>query len=295
MSELESINKTIYMTYKKEVPEFVFARWKSLNKEYNIDFSLDSDCVQFLKENFNEYIVNLFKTIPEGMYKADLWRLCKLYINGGVYADIDLVPYLDINTLDNDITFYSCLAFDNNIIFQAFMINFSKPKNPLILHFLVSFLLNNPYTIHNGPCFDMCNCIKYNLNVTDIMAEKKYQLEEVTIPINIGSSETNEKHIDLHFFPEDINYDVKLVKNQDGYMFNFIIKNNTLIVTRKDENSFGWTQNISVNICIKSKESIFLFKENIGPDNNWVTSYITLNECKILDSRDMEYHINKGW
>jgi len=53
------------------------------------------------------------------MYKADLWRLCKLYIHGGVYADVDLVPYINIDNLDKDITFYSCISDSNDGIFQA--------------------------------------------------------------------------------------------------------------------------------------------------------------------------------
>ena len=31
------MNKTIYMTYNKSVPEIVFRRWKDLNPEYNMD------------------------------------------------------------------------------------------------------------------------------------------------------------------------------------------------------------------------------------------------------------------
>ena len=46
------MNKTIYMTYKKNIPPFVFYRWKMLNKEYNIDFSLDDDCIHFLQHHF---------------------------------------------------------------------------------------------------------------------------------------------------------------------------------------------------------------------------------------------------
>jgi len=61
--------------------------------------SLNFTKEEFLKNNFNGYIVNLFKVIHIGMYKADLWRLCKLYIHGGVYSDVDLVPYINIDTL----------------------------------------------------------------------------------------------------------------------------------------------------------------------------------------------------
>ena len=92
-------NKTIYLTYKKEIPNLVFDRWKQYNKGYNIEFSLDEECILFLNENFNSYIVNLFKQMKRGSHKSDLWRLCKLYINSGVYADVDIVPFLDIDSL----------------------------------------------------------------------------------------------------------------------------------------------------------------------------------------------------
>jgi hypothetical protein len=290
------MNKTIYMTYKKSVPDLVFTRWQNLNKEYNIEFSLDDDCISFIESNFNNYLVELFKEIPIGMYKADLWRLCKLYINGGVYADVDLIPHININDLDKDITFYSCLSKDTGSIFQAFMVNFSKPKNPLILHFLMSFLLNKPYMFHNGPTYDMYNCIKYNLSGINIFPEKKYKLDEIKIPINIGSSKTNTKHINLYYFPDDIHYNVKLIMcpYKDLFNFNFNIINNILTITLIDKNT-GWDYDYMCNICIKSEESIFLFKENTGENNNWVTSYITLNNRKILDSRDLIYYNKGGW
>jgi len=283
------------MTYKKEIPELVFKRWKTLNENYRTDFSFDNDCIQFLKENFNDYIVELFKTIPRGMYKADLWRLCKLYVNSGVYADVDLVPYLNIDSLDKNITFYSCLSLWDNSIFQAFMVNFSKPKNPLILCFLISFLLNNPYTYNCGPTYDMFNCIKYNLNNINIEPYKKYELEEIKIIVDIGSSETNTKHVDLHFFPQDIEYNIKLVKNHYDDDFFFNIHDNKLIVKRLDDD-FGWGHHHSAEICIKSKESIYLFKENNNSSiNSMTTCYVTNNQEKILDSRDLNYHVNGGW
>ena len=155
------MNKTIYMTYNKNIPDKVKNRWLNYNDDYKIDFSLDKDCCNFLESNFNNYVSNLFDKINIGMYKADLWRLCKLYTNSGVYADVDLVPYLNIDKLDKNITFYSCMSKDNYSIFQALMINFSKPNNPLLLVFLLSFLINKPYTYCNGPTYDMYNCIKY--------------------------------------------------------------------------------------------------------------------------------------
>ena len=275
------------MTYKKKVPAKVFNRWKELNPGYEIELSLDHDCYVFLKNNFNDYVANLFRKIPVGMYKADLWRICKLYIDGGVYADVDLVPYINLETLDKNI-FYSCLDINNNGIFQAFIVNFSK-NNPLLLCFILSYLMNNPYTYSNGPTYDMYNCIVYNLN--NVKHDTLYSLDNVKIKINIGRSDTYIKVINLYYFP-DVPYTIQLIKTNYPDNFNFEIKHNTLFVTRLD-NTCGWAHNHYIDIIFESKQRIYLFKENIGKNNNWVTSYVTYNNKKILDSRDLEYYYNK--
>lgn len=288
------MNKTIYMTYKKSVPDLVFFRWSELNKDYNIDFSLDNDCISFLEKNFNAYVADLFKRIDKGMYKADLWRLCKLYIHGGVYADVDLIPYINIDSLDKSISFYSCLSINNKSIFQAFMANFTKPKNPLILHFIISFLLNNPYTYSEGPTIDMYNCLQHNLNERCILPEKKYAIDEIKIKVQIGDSITNVKYIDLHYFPDGIIYSIRLHENPYNDSFHYEIKDNLLMVERKDLES-GWGYDHCIDICIPCEESFFLFQENIGENNYWPTSYVTHENKKVFDSRDMIYFHNKGW
>lgn len=287
------INKTIYMTYKKPVPDFVYNRWKTRNPSYNIEMSLDAECILFLERYINRFVASLFNYIPKGMYKADLWRLCKLYINGGVYADVDLVPHLNIDNLSKDITFYSCLTPRTKSIFQAFMINFSKPKNNLILIFLLSFLINKPFEKINGPTFDMYDCIKYNLDGVDPEPFVRYDLEEVKIKIDVGSSDKNVKKINLYYFPPYIKYRIQLKENTTGNKFTYRIYNNILFVKRVDENS-GWDYDHSLDICIQSRESIFLFKED-WEGEDWVHASVTLGSKKILDSRDINYHRNRGW
>lgn len=289
------INKTIYMTYKTIPPYYVFNRWKVLNPDYNIEFSLDKQCYDFIKTNFNEYVAILFSKIPQGMHKADLWRLCKLYIHSGVYSDIDIVPYLNLNTLDKDITFYSCLATDTSAIFQAFIANFSKPKNPLLLLFLISFLVNEPYKIKKcsyGPCIDMMNVLKYNLNTDIICADKIYDMEQVKLKINIESSKLNNKYINLYYFPPDVIYEIKLNEKTDK-LFDFNITENILRVTRIDKNE-GWEENLSCDICISSKERIYLFRENNGLHNNYINAFVTYNNIKVFDSHDINYVICKN-
>lgn len=287
------INRTIYMTYKKLVPQIVYNRWKKRNPSYNIELSLDAECILFLEQYINRFVASLFNYIPRGMYKADLWRLCKLYINGGVYADVDLVPHLNIDNLNKDITFYSCLTPKTKSIFQAFMINFSKPRNNLILIFLLSFLINKPFEKLNGPTFDMYDCIKYNLDGVDPEPFVRYDLEEVKIKIDVGSSDKNVKKINLYYFPPYIKYRIKLKENTSDNKFTYRIYNNILFVKRVDVNS-GWDYEHSLDICIQSKESIFLFKED-WEGEDWVHASVTLGPKKILDSRDINYHRNRGW
>jgi len=281
------------MTYKKPVPQLVYNRWKTRNPSYNIELSVDAECILFLEQYINRFVASLFNYIPRGMYKADLWRLCKLYMNSGVYADVDLIPHLNIDNLSKDVTFYSCLTPRTKSIFQAFMINFSKPRNNLILIFLLSFLINKPFEKMNGPTFDMYDCIKYNLDGVDPEPFVRYDLEEVKIKIDVGSSDKNVKKINLYYFPPYIKYIIKLKENTTDNKFTYRIYNNILFVKRVDANS-GWDYEHSLDICIQSKESIFLFKED-WQGENWVHASVTLGSKKILDSRDINYHRNHGW
>jgi hypothetical protein len=279
-------NKTIYMTYKKPVPPFVLDRWKALNPDYRIEFSLDADCIVFLTRHFGPYFADLFVQIPRGMYKADLWRLCKLYVSGGVYADVDLVPYVAIDSLLNGSTFQTCMALDNASVFQAFMI-VTKPRHPLVLQCLISFLHHRPYTYPLGPTLDMYNCIKYNTGSME--PETMYNLEEIRIPILIGSSQSQMKVVPLYFFPE-IEHELCLVKSPVSDTLTVTIEGSNMIV----KSLSGWDHPQYCDIVIKSKEAVFLFKEaNDGP--HWSTSYVTYKGQKILDSRDLVYYEQGGW
>jgi hypothetical protein len=291
---IERIPKVIYMTYKSYPPDYVFKNWKELNPNYTIDFSLDSDCIQFLKDNFTIEIADLFKNIKEGMYKADLWRLCKLYINGGIYADVDLKPYISVdNLIKDDYTFYSCLAVDKKSIFQAFMI--TEPYNPLILQFIISFINNKPYNKMNGPTYDMYNNIT-SLVKTNIESEKVYNIDMVQIPLNIGSSDTNIKIIETFFnIPNNSTIKIKEHNNKDTFSISY--NNNIITIKRIDINS-GWGYDHMIDINIPTNQRIMLFTE-VLKTNNIADAYVSYKDNKILDSRYINYYNakqhNQSW
>lgn len=63
---------------------------KAQNPRFNHYLYDDKDCYEFIKNNFEEKVAKAYERLIPGAYKADLWRLCILYINGGFYLDIKL-------------------------------------------------------------------------------------------------------------------------------------------------------------------------------------------------------------
>ena len=82
----------LYLTWDtKELPikmQDNVDRIRINNPEFNIQLFDDYDCREFIKKHFSKDILTAFDTLKPGAYKADLWRLCILYINGGIYCDI---------------------------------------------------------------------------------------------------------------------------------------------------------------------------------------------------------------
>lgn len=286
------MNKTIYMTYKTPLPEKVLTRWKELNPAYLIDVSLDVDCIEFIKTHFNESLAELFKTTYNGKNKADLWRLCKLYIFGGVYADVDVVPYLNIDHLNKDVTFYASVS-TRQLCFQDFLLS-RNPKSPLLLALLLS-LISNKNINGGGPLIDMYNCINRILE-TNPVEGRLYRINTIKIKINIGSSSNNNKKvINLYYFPSDLKYTIVLDSHPHPDQFDLSIKNNSLVVTRIDDSKLGWGYHHSCRIIFNCDEKIYLFKGNSKLHDSWSDATITDNGVKLFDLHDEEYVKNKGW
>jgi mannosyltransferase OCH1-like enzyme len=84
----------IYQTwYTKDLPQKMKERvelLKSNNPEFEHCLFDDNDCREFIKTNFDATVLYAYDHLIPGAYKADLWRLCALYKNGGIYMDIKL-------------------------------------------------------------------------------------------------------------------------------------------------------------------------------------------------------------
>jgi mannosyltransferase OCH1-like enzyme len=63
----------------------VIACWRL---KFNYFFYNNEICDHFIKSNFDENVYKAYSILPMAVMKADLWRYCVLYIEGGIYLDI---------------------------------------------------------------------------------------------------------------------------------------------------------------------------------------------------------------
>jgi mannosyltransferase OCH1-like enzyme len=82
----------VYITWKtKNLPEFMNKNVEDLkqkNQEFNFILYDNNDCEQFIRNNFDNKVLNAYNRLKPGAYKADLWRYCIMYKYGGIYLDI---------------------------------------------------------------------------------------------------------------------------------------------------------------------------------------------------------------
>ena len=90
----------------------------------------DKACKNFIKQHFGPNIVKAYNMLIPGAYKADLWRLCVLYIHGGIYGDLTqtFLKKYDVNEDNADIIFVKDRK--NAGIYNAFMA--AKKRNGFI-------------------------------------------------------------------------------------------------------------------------------------------------------------------
>jgi len=88
------IPRDIYQTwFTKDLPQKMRERVELLkrqNPRFNHYLYDDNDCREFIKTHFKSDVLEAYDSLIPGAYKADLWRLCILFINGGIYLDIKL-------------------------------------------------------------------------------------------------------------------------------------------------------------------------------------------------------------
>lgn len=114
-----------------------------INPDYSQVYFSDNDVIDFIEENFPEYMEYYDLIIP-GAFKADFWRLLVLYKYGGVYIDIGYMP---VTKLDDFMDVYSDefivpvdVPYAKQGLHNAFICSF--PQHPFIKMCIDQIVLN---------------------------------------------------------------------------------------------------------------------------------------------------------
>jgi len=125
----------IYQTwYTKDLPPVMRStvnRLISDNPQFQHVLYDDDECREFIQQNFDQVVVDAFDSLIPGAYKADLWRYCILYKNGGIYMDIKYqgVDKFSLYRLTNKEYFVRDMEWDKKRgIYNALMV--CQPGNP---------------------------------------------------------------------------------------------------------------------------------------------------------------------
>lgn len=95
------IPKIVWQTYKDDFNSISFQAqkcsmsWRKLNPDYKHKYFSDKDAENIIKEHYGDEWLEIFKNVPVGVIRGDIFRYLMIYKFGGVYSDIDtlcLVP-----------------------------------------------------------------------------------------------------------------------------------------------------------------------------------------------------------
>lgn len=213
----------VYRTYRsrfieQKMYEKCHKKWLDINHSIKMEWYDDYDCDRFMKK-MGERIWNAYQILDVGAFKADFFRLCILYENGGVYVDAHTTPYTSLQEItkgcirDQEHTFISVLdsSLSGEGIHNGFII--SSPKHPFLkkcIERIIKNIENRDYTDGSlsvtGP-----KCLAYSIN--EVLHRDKDE------KFNLGWNE----HGNLSFY---------LYRFQWG-PFQYILKDNDVILSKK--------------------------------------------------------------
>eukprot|EP00747_Dinoflagellata_sp_TGD_P048593 gnl/TRDRNA2_/TRDRNA2_145697_c1_seq2.p1 gnl/TRDRNA2_/TRDRNA2_145697_c1~~gnl/TRDRNA2_/TRDRNA2_145697_c1_seq2.p1 ORF type:complete len:212 (-),score=26.62 gnl/TRDRNA2_/TRDRNA2_145697_c1_seq2:209-844(-) len=70
----------------------VIQAWRTMNPEYEHELHDAADARKLIAEEFDVSFLRLHDSLGKYQQKSDLWRLCVLFLRGGVYVDADVAP-----------------------------------------------------------------------------------------------------------------------------------------------------------------------------------------------------------
>ena len=186
-----SISKKIHISWNNKnvldidnlLIKYGIKNLKEINEDYELEISDDSDIDKYLYENLNDIDYNLIKN-KKIVEKVDLWRLLKIYNEGGIYLDIDRFCNVSLKDIILKDTKFILPIYRNVNFSQDIMISCSN--NPI---FKLAIDLNLDRRRKGWKGILQLGPITYNNAIVKVLL-KKESLSEIT-------KEDREKIIDI--------------------------------------------------------------------------------------------------
>ena len=110
-SNYDKIPKQLHLTCKNKnnitnsTWRYCIQQYKQLYTDYTINLYDNNDIYTLIGKHYPQYLQKI-KQIKIGAVLADIFRYLKLYLEGGIYSDMDCEPLKKVDDLLNDKIFY---------------------------------------------------------------------------------------------------------------------------------------------------------------------------------------------
>ena len=276
--------------------------FQELNPEYEYLFYDDKRCREYIKKKMDKYILNYYDKLIPGAFKADFFRYCFLYNEGGCYFDCKSILRLRLrDIIKEDDKLILCKDHHKTGIYNAVIL--SSKKNELFLNCLhkIIYKINNFYDIYNvnnkvefnklenilsltGPdlLYEVFNesmsnfdCIKMNHTIKGKHSNYKNLLIEIENKILLFKSYLNYKSHGRHYS--------QLWKNNEIIYDNTISINNIKILYK------SFINDVKFKFYLLNKNTIIVENQNII-NNKSIKRFNRNIETSIIDENS---NINK--
>lgn len=224
--------KIIHQTWKNKniLPKCIsdnIDKWTNLNPEYIHKFYDDNDCKDILLKHFGFKALLAFCIVNAGAFKADLFRYAILYLEGGVYSDVDLFPVVKLETIIND-------EYDFISVKER---DFKKPP---VIGIWQAFIACKP------KCLIMKQTLIESINnIVDNFYPKKDTWNDI---LSITGPSLLKKIVDK----SDMNYKIKLF-NFNSESIHEILDGNSIIMKDKIDKSYNEIRNSFKKLVLEKK------------------------------------------
>lgn len=160
------IPKKIWQTYKtpySNLPEYALEAtktWIDKNPDWEYNYFSDSDVLDFVSSEFGSDWVKIYESCPLGVMRADIWRIMILYINGGMYTDLDTICNVPNSSWINNISNKRVILNAEHEVHIQQWTFLSEPEHPVFYYMLENIKkefetpdYSNPHFVHamTGP------------------------------------------------------------------------------------------------------------------------------------------------